>query len=162
MSNKVINNIRVVSMEAITNAKSGHPGIALGAAPIVHTLYNEVLKQTAKDSIWLNRDRFILAAGHGSALLYSVLHLAGYDVKIEDLKNLRQLGSRLPGHPEVGCTDGIDATSGPLGQGIAMGAGMAFAEKVLAERYNKPNFNVFDHYTYVLCGDGDLQEGVTV
>ena len=162
MQNKIIENIRVVSMEAISKAKSGHPGIALGAAPIVHTLYGSVLKQTALNSEWINRDRFILAAGHGSALLYSVLHLAGYNIKIEDLKNLRQLGSILPGHPEVGHTDGVDATSGPLGQGIAMGAGMAFAERVLGERYNKPGFNVFDHYTYVLCGDGDLQEGVTV
>ncbi len=160
--NRIIDNIRVVSMEAITNAGSGHPGIALGAAPIVHTLYSSVLKQTAKDSKWMNRDRFILAAGHGSALLYSVLHLSGYNIQIEDLKNLRQLGSKLPGHPEVNWTDGIDATSGPLGQGIPMGLGMAFAERVLANRYNKEKFNVFDHYTYVLCGDGDLQEGVTV
>jgi len=160
--NKIIENIRVVTMEAISKAKSGHPGIALGAAPIVHTLYGGVLKQTPANSKWINRDRFILAAGHGSALLYSVLHLAGYDIKIEDLKNLRQLGSKLPGHPEVNYTDGIDATSGPLGQGIAMGVGMAFSERVLSDRYNKPGFDIFNHYTYVLCGDGDLQEGVTV
>lgn len=159
--NKVIDNIRVVAMEAITKAKSGHPGMALGAAPIVHSLYTNVLKQTSKDSKWINRDRFILAAGHGSGLLYSVLHLAGYNISIDDLKNLRQLGSVLPGHPEYGHTDGVDATTGPLGQGIPMGAGMAISERILAERYNKPGYNLFDHYTYVLCGDGDLQEGVT-
>ena len=162
MSNQAINNIRVVTMEMITNVKSGHPGIALGAAPIMHTLYTSVLKQTPKDSKWINRDRFVMAAGHGSSLLYAALHLAGYNVTINDLKNFRQLGSITPGHPELGVTDGVDASSGPLGQGIAMACGMALSQKVLAERYNKPNFDVFNHYTYVLCGDGDLQEGVTL
>ena len=162
MSDKIINNIRVVTMEMISNVKSGHPGIALGAAPIIHTLYTKVLKQTSKDPKWINRDRFVMAAGHGSSLLYAALHLAGYNVTIDDLKNFRQLGSNTPGHPELDITDGVDASSGPLGQGIAMACGMALSEKVLAERYNKPNFNIFEHYTYVLCGDGDLQEGVTL
>lgn len=162
MNSKIINNIRVVTMEMISNVKSGHPGIALGAAPIMHTLYGKVLKQTANDSKWINRDRFVMAAGHGSSLLYAVLHLAGYNVTINDLKNFRQLGSITPGHPELYVTEGVDASSGPLGQGIAMACGMALSERVLADRFNKPNFNVFNHYTYVLCGDGDLQEGVTL
>ncbi len=162
MQDKIIQNIRVFAMEMISNAKSGHPGIALGAAPIMHTLYSSVLKQTSKDSKWINRDRFVMAAGHGSSLLYAVLHLAGYNITLEDLKNFRQIGSITPGHPELGMTDGVDASSGPLGQGIAMAAGMAISEKVLSERYNKANYSVFDHYTYVLCGDGDLQEGVTL
>ena len=160
LEKKTISNIRTICMECIV--KSGHPGIALGAAPIMHTLYTKVLKQTSKDSDWFDRDRFILAAGHGSILLYTALHLSGYKIGIEDLKKFRQLGSITPGHPEYKYTDGIDATSGPLGQGIAMACGMAFAEKTLANRYNKEGFELFNHYTYVLCGDGDLQEGVTV
>ena len=159
---KVISNIRVLTQEMISNAKSGHPGIALGAAPIVHTLYSKVLKHTNKDSKWYNRDRFILAAGHGSSLLYAVLHLCGYKISLQDLKDFRKLGSITPGHPEYNCTDGVDATSGPLGQGIAMGVGLAVAENYLANKYNKEDIKLFDNYTYVLCGDGDLQEGVTV
>ena len=156
-----ISNIRTFCMEIITNAKSGHPGMALGAAPIMHTLYTRVLKQTSKDSNWFDRDRFILAAGHGSSLLYTALHLGGYKISKEDLIAFRKLGSITPGHPELGKTDGIDAASGPLGQGIPTGCGMALAERFLAERYNKEGFELFNHYTYVLCGDGDIQEGVT-
>lgn len=156
-----IKNIRTFCMEIITNAKSGHPGMALGATPIMHALYSKVLKQTAKDSQWFDRDRFILAAGHGSSLLYTALHLSGYNISINDLVEFRKLGSITPGHPELGKTDGIDATSGPLGQGIPTGCGMAIAERILSERYNKEGFELFNHYTYVLCGDGDIQEGIT-
>ena len=141
---KVISNIRVLTQEMISNAKSGHPGIALGAAPIVHTLYSKVLKHTNKDSKWYNRDRFILAAGHGSSLLYAVLHLCGYKISLQDLKDFRKLGSITPGHPEYNCTDGVDATSGPLGQGIAMGVGLAVAENYLANKYNKEDIKLFD------------------
>ena len=154
-------NIRTFCMEIITNAKSGHPGMALGATPIMHALYTKVLKQTNKDSNWFDRDRFILAAGHGSSLLYTALHLSGYKISKEDLVGFRKLGSLTPGHPELGRTDGIDATSGPLGQGIPMGCGMALSERVLGTRYNKEGLELFNHHTFVLCGDGDMQEGVT-
>lgn len=158
---KSINAIRFLGLDAINQANSGHPGIVLGAAPIMHTLFTKFLRVTPSKPDWFNRDRFILAAGHGSAMLYATLHLAGYDVTIEDLKQFRQLNSRTPGHPEYGHTEGIDATSGPLGQGIAMATGMAIAEEYLAATFNKPNYNMVDHYTYAICGDGDLQEGVT-
>ena len=156
-----INTLRLLSIEQITKAKSGHPGIALGAAPIIHTLYTKSMKINPLHADWIDRDRFILAAGHGSALLYSVLHLAGYDLTIDDLKNFRQFNSRTPGHPENHITHGVDATSGPLGQGIPEGVGLAIAEEFLGAKYNKENLNLIDHYTFVLCGDGDLQEGVT-
>lgn len=159
---KIIANIRVVTQEMITGAHSGHPGIALGAAPIMYALYSKVLKVTSKNSKWLNRDRFILAAGHGSSLLYTLLHLYGYKVSKQDLKDFRKLNSITPGHPEYKSTDGVDATSGPLGQGIAMGVGLAISEAFLEAKYNKEDIKLFDSYTYVLCGDGDLQEGVTV
>lgn len=162
LDEKIIANIRVVTQEMISNAKSGHPGVALGAAGIMHVLFSKVLKQTRKNSKWFNRDRFVLAAGHGSSLLYTLLHLCGYKISNQDLKDFRKLGSITPGHPEYGWTDGVDCTSGPLGQGIAVGAGMALAEAFLAERYNRENLKIFNNYTYVLCGDGDLQEGVTV
>lgn len=160
LEKKIINNIRVLTMEEITNAKSGHPGIALGVAPIMFTLYSKVLKKNSSDATWHNRDRFILAAGHGSSLLYTMLHLSGYGTTIDDLKNFRQLHSLTPGHPELNITKGVDATSGPLGQGIAMGAGLALAESFLEAKYNR-DIKLVDYYTYVLCGDGDLQEGVT-
>ncbi len=159
--NKSINAIRFLGMDAINKAKSGHPGIVLGAAPIMYHLYTKELRVTPNKPLWFNRDRFILAAGHGTGMLYPTLHLAGFNVKMDDLKNFRQLNSLTPGHPEYLHTDGIDATSGPLGQGIAMASGMAVAEEYLRATYNKPNFNVVDHFTYALCGDGDLQEGVT-
>lgn len=160
LEKKIISNIRVLSMEEITKAKSGHPGIALGAAPVMFSLYSKILKKNASDATWHNRDRFILAAGHGSSLLYVMLHLAGYGTTIEDLKNFRQLHSLTPGHPELHLTKGVDVASGPLGQGIATGAGLALAESFLAAKYNR-DIKLVDYYTYVLCGDGDLQEGVT-
>lgn len=156
-----IETLRVLSVEQSTKAQSGHPGIALGAAPMIHTLFTKIIKISPKHEKWINRDRFILAAGHGSSLLYSILHLSGYDLMIDDLKNFRQLGSKTPGHPEIVLTSGIDATSGPLGQGIPEAVGMAIAEAFLAAKYNKDNLELINHYTYVLCGDGDLQEGIT-
>ncbi len=156
-----INSIRVLGIDAINKANSGHPGVVLGSAPMAYTLWTEHMKINPKNSKWFNRDRFVLAAGHGSMLLYSLLHLSGYDVTMNDLKNFRQWGSKTPGHPEYKHTDGIDATSGPLGQGIPMAVGMAMAEKFLSAKYNKENFNVVDHYQYAICGDGDLMEGVT-
>lgn len=158
---KSINTLRFLGMDAINKANSGHPGIVLGAAPILYELYTKQLRVTPNKPLWFNRDRFIMAAGHGTGLLYPMLHLTGYDVTIEDLQQFRQLGSKTPGHPEYLHTEGIDATSGPLGQGIAMAAGMAIAEEYLSAKFNRKGFNVVDHYTYALCGDGDLQEGVT-
>lgn len=162
IENKSVNAIRFLGMDMINKANSGHPGIVLGAAPTIYTLFTRHLKANPKNSKWFNRDRFILSAGHGSAMLYSTLHLSGYNLEIEDLKGFRQWGSLTPGHPEYGHTDGVDATSGPLGQGIAMATGVAIGESFLAAKLNKENFNVIDHFTYVLCGDGDLQEGVSV
>lgn len=158
---KSVNAIRILGVDAINKANSGHPGIVLGATPIIYTLYSKHMRVNTKVTNWFNRDRFVLAAGHGSAMLYSLLHLSGYNVKIEDLKEFRQWGSKTPGHPEFGHTEGIDATSGPLGQGIPMGVGMAIAERFLGAKFNKDGMNIIDHYAYVLCGDGDLQEGVT-
>lgn len=158
---KTINEIKAVTMDTICNAKSGHPGMALSSAPVMYTLYNKVINSYPKNSKWINRDRFVLASGHVSSLLYNVLHLCGYKISMDDLKNFRKLNSITPGHPECDVTDGIDATSGPLGQGIPMAVGMAIAEKKLANLFNKEDVRLFDHYTYVLCGDGDMQEGVT-
>ena len=145
-----INTIRMLSVDQIEKANSGHPGICMGAAPMAYTLFNKHININPENSKWFNRDRFILSAGHGSALLYSMLHLCGFDVTIEDLKEFRQLNSRTPGHPEVGHTHGVEATSGPLGQGIAQAVGMAMAEKHLAAKYNKDELNIIDHYTYCL------------
>ncbi len=158
---KSINAIRFLGMDAINKANSGHPGIVLGAAPIIYSLYTKQMHITPKEPLWFNRDRFVLAAGHATGMLYPTLHLAGYKVGMEDLKQFRQLNSLTPGHPEYLHTEGIDATSGPLGQGIAMAAGMAVGESYLAATFNKEGFKVVDHFTYVICGDGDLQEGVT-
>ena len=158
---KSINAIRFLGMDAINKANSGHPGIVLGAAPMIYTLYTKQMNLTPKNPLWFNRDRFVLAAGHATGMLYPTLHLAGYKLSMEDLKQFRQLNSLTPGHPEYLHTEGIDATSGPLGQGIAMAAGMAVGESYLAATFNKEGFNVVDHFTYALCGDGDLQEGVT-
>ncbi|QIL46658.1 transketolase [Vagococcus coleopterorum] len=157
-----VNSIRTLSMDMIQKANSGHPGLPLGAAPMAYALWTKHLKINPSTSRnWVDRDRFILSAGHGSAMLYSLLHLAGYDVTKHDLENFRQWGSRTPGHPEVHHTDGVEATTGPLGQGIAMSVGFAMAEAHLAATYNKPNYKVMDHYTYALCGDGDLMEGIS-
>lgn len=156
-----INTIRTLSIDAIEKANSGHPGLPMGAAPMAYTLFADVMNHQPKNSSWFNRDRFVLSAGHGSMLLYSLLHLSGYDVTMDDIKDFRQWGSRTPGHPEVLDTDGVEATTGPLGQGIAMAVGMAMAEAHLGAKYNKDNFNIIDHYTYSLVGDGDIMEGIS-
>ena len=156
-----INTLRVLSAEAITTANSGHPGICLGAAPVAFTLYSRFLKFDPQSPDWENRDRFVLSAGHGSAMLYVLLHLFGYDVTAQDLAEFRKLGSKTPGHPERGVTDGVDASTGPLGQGIANAVGLALAEAHLAAVFNKKGFPIVDHYTYALCGDGCLEEGIS-
>lgn len=153
--------IRSLGIDAINKANSGHPGMVLGSAPAMYTLFTKEMNIFHKQANWFNRDRFVLASGHASALLYSILHLSGFNISINDLKNFRQWHSVTPGHPECDITDGVDASSGPLGQGIPMAAGMALAEKFLATKFNREGFDVIDHYTYVLCGDGDMQEGVT-
>lgn len=153
--------IRALGIDTINKANSGHPGMVLGSAPAVYTLFTKEMNFYHKQSKWFNRDRFVLASGHASALLYAVLHLSGYQISMDDLKNFRQWGSITPGHPECNLTDGVDASSGPLGQGIPMAAGMALAEKFLAAKYNRENYDIVDHYTFALCGDGDMQEGVT-
>ncbi|HCX64261.1 MAG TPA: transketolase, partial [Eubacteriaceae bacterium] len=159
---KSINAMRVLGMDMVDQANSGHPGIVLGAAPMVYTLFTKHLNYNPDKPDWFNRDRFILSAGHGSALLYSALHLSGYDLPMEELKNFRQWGSKTPGHPEYGHTVGVEATTGPLGQGISNAVGMAIAEKHLRAKLSRENLPVVDHHTYVLCGDGDLQEGVAM
>ena len=156
-----INTIKVLSAEAIQKANSGHPGLPLGAAPMAFTLWNDVLKHNPKNPDWINRDRFILSAGHGSMLIYSLLHLFGYGLNIEDIKEFRQLNSKTPGHPEYGHTVGVEATTGPLGQGISMAVGMAMAEAHLAAKYNREGLDIIDHYTYALVGDGCLMEGIS-
>ncbi|WP_455931090.1 transketolase [Priestia aryabhattai] len=156
-----IDTIRTLSIDAIENVGSGHPGMPMGAAPMAYTLWAKFMNYNPSNPNWFNRDRFVLSAGHGSMLLYSLLHLTGYDLSLDDLKNFRQWRSKTPGHPEFGHTPGVDATTGPLGQGIAMAVGMAMAERHLASTYNRENLNVIDHYTYSICGDGDLMEGVS-
>ncbi len=157
-----VNAIRVLSADAIQKAKSGHPGLPLGAAPAAYELWSRHMNHNPADPEWKNRDRFVLSGGHGSMLLYSLLHLFGYgDLSIDDIKNFRQLGSKTPGHPEYGHTVGIEATTGPLGQGMAMAVGMAMAEAHLAAVFNKDGYNVVDHYTYVLGGDGCMMEGIS-
>lgn len=156
-----INTVRVLASESIDRAKSGHPGLPLGAAPMAFTLFDKVMKHNPKNPGWINRDRFILSAGHGSALLYSLFHLFKYGVGIEDLKEFRQLHSKTPGHPEFGYTAGVEATTGPLGQGIAMAVGMAMAEAHLAAIFNKEDLKPIDHYTYTIVGDGCLMEGIS-
>ncbi|AMQ20239.1 transketolase [Geobacillus sp. JS12] len=155
-----ITTIRTLSIDAIEKAKSGHPGMPMGAAPMAYTLWTKFMNHNPANPNWFNRDRFVLSAGHGSMLLYSLLHLSGYDVSMDDLKQFRQWGSKTPGHPEYGHTPGVEATTGPLGQGIAMAVGMAMAERHLAATYNRDGFEIINHYTYAICGDGDLMEGV--
>lgn len=156
-----VNTLRTLSIDAIQRANSGHPGLPMGAAPMAYVLWTRHLKINPKTHMnWVNRDRFVLSAGHGSALLYSLAHLAGYDVSMGDLKNFREWKSNTPGHPEYGCTDGVEATTGPLGQGISMAVGMAMAEAHLGKKFNREGYPVMDHYTYALIGDGDLMEGV--
>ncbi|TMV46325.1 transketolase [Paenibacillus mesophilus] len=156
-----VDTIRTLSIDAINSANSGHPGLPMGAAPMAYALWSKLLNHNPGHAKWFNRDRFVLSAGHGSALLYSLLHLSGYDVSIDDLKHFRKLNSKTPGHPEYGHTDGVDATTGPLGQGIAMAVGMAMAEAHLAAKFNQAGFPVVDHYTYALVGDGCLMEGIS-
>ncbi|MBN2754328.1 MAG: transketolase [Candidatus Goldbacteria bacterium] len=155
-----INTLRMLSIDMVERAKSGHPGLPLGAAPMIYTLYSKFIKHNPADPKWADRDRFILSAGHGSALLYSLLHLYGYGISLDDLKNFRQFKSITPGHPEYGLTPGVEATTGPLGQGFAMGVGMAIAEKTLAGCFNKRGHSIIDHYIYGIVSDGDLMEGV--
>lgn len=156
-----ITTIRTLSIDAIEKAKSGHPGMPMGAAPMGYQLYAKTMKHNPSNPLWIDRDRFVLSAGHGSMLLYSLLHLSGYDLPLEELKSFRQWGSLTPGHPEFGHTAGVDATTGPLGQGIAMAVGMAMAEAQLASTYNRDGFDVINHFTYSICGDGDLMEGIS-
>jgi len=155
-----INTIRGLAMDAVQKANSGHPGAPMGLAPAAYALWTRYLKHNPKNSDWLDRDRFVLSGGHASMLLYSLLHLSGYDLDLEEIKNFRQWGSKTPGHPEYGHTDGVETTTGPLGQGLANAVGMAMAECHLAARFNRENHTIVDHYTYVMCGDGDLMEGV--
>src|SRR5690554_5234212 len=158
---QLANAIRALSMDAVQKAKSGHPGAPMGMADIAEVLWRDYLRHNPQDPQWPNRDRFILSNGHGSMLQYSLLHLTGYDVSIEDLKNFRQLHSKTPGHPEYGYTPGVETTTGPLGQGLANAVGMAIAEKALAAQFNRDGFNLIDHYTYVFLGDGCLMEGIS-
>src|ERR1017187_2807017 len=155
-----INAIRFLAVDAVQKANSGHPGLPLGAAAMAYALWERHLRFNPADPQWFNRDRFVLSAGHGSALLYALLHLYGYDLSLDDLKAFRQLGSKTPGHPEYHHTPGVEATTGPLGQGLGNAVGVAMAEAHLAAVYNK-NETIVDHYTYVLAGDGDLMEGVS-
>jgi transketolase len=155
------NTLRTLSIDAVEKANSGHPGLPLGAAPMAHVLFSRYLRFDPSDPAWPDRDRFVLSAGHGSMLLYSLLHLAGYDLSLDDLKAFRQWGSRTPGHPEFGLTPGVEATTGPLGQGSANSVGMAIAERALAARFNRPGHTLVDHWTYALVSDGDLMEGIS-
>ncbi len=161
LDEKAIWTLRFLAVDMVEAARSGHPGMPLGAAPIAHLLWHRFLKVNPKDPSWFNRDRFVLSAGHGSALLYALLHLAGYDLPLEELKRFRQWGSQTPGHPEHHRTPGVEATTGPLGQGFGNAVGMALVEKHLAAVFNRPGFPIIDHYTYVLASDGDLMEGVS-
>ncbi|GAA3400495.1 transketolase [Paenibacillus hodogayensis] len=156
-----IDTIRTLSIDAINSANSGHPGLPMGAAPMAYALWAKLLNHNPGNARWFNRDRFVLSAGHGSALLYSLLHLSGYQVSLDDLKQFRKLNSKTPGHPEFGHTDGVDATTGPLGQGVAMAVGMAMAEAHLAAKFNQDGYPVVDHFTYALVGDGCLMEGIS-
>jgi len=156
-----INTIRFLAVDAVQRANSGHPGLPMGAAPMAYVLWTRLLKHNPNDPTWQNRDRFVLSAGHGSMLLYALLHLTGYDLPIDELMNFRQWGSKTPGHPENFVTPGVETTTGPLGQGFANGVGMAIAERFLAARFNRPGFPLVDHYTYAIVSDGDLMEGIT-
>ena len=157
----VVNAIRILSAEAVQKANSGHPGMPMGAAPAAYAVWGKQMKHNPADPKWINRDRFVLSSGHGSMLMYSLLHLFGYGLTIEDLKQFRQFGSKTPGHPEYHHTVGVETTTGPLGQGIANAVGMAMAEKHLAAKFNREGFNVVDHYTYCILGDGCMMEGIS-
>ncbi|RME64911.1 MAG: transketolase, partial [Caldilineae bacterium] len=161
LDERCVHTIRFLAVDAVQKANSGHPGMPMGAATMAYVLWSRFLKHNPKNPGWFNRDRFILSAGHGSMLLYALLHLTGYDLPLEELQNFRQWGSRTPGHPEYGLTPGVEITTGPLGQGFATGVGMAMAERMLAARFNRPGHPVIDHYTYGIVSDGDLMEGVS-
>lgn len=161
MDQQVVNSIRILSAEQVQAAKSGHPGMPMGAAPQAFALWDRVMVQNPANPKWKNRDRFVLSSGHASAMLYSLLHLYGFGLTIDDLKRFRQVGSKTPGHPEYGHTVGVETTTGPLGQGVANAVGFALAEAYLAEKFNRPGFAVVDHYTYAMCGDGCMMEGIT-
>jgi transketolase len=161
LENRCINTIRILSADAVQNANSGHPGLPMGAAAMAYTLWTRFLRHNPRNPEWFDRDRFILSAGHGSMLLYSLLFLTGYDLPLDEIKRFRKWGSKTPGHPERLETPGVEVTTGPLGQGFANGVGFAIAEAWLAARYNRPGHKIIDHYTYALCGDGDLMEGVS-
>lgn len=160
LTQKCINTIRFLAVDGVQKANSGHPGMPMGCAPIAHLLYSEVMKHNPADSKWVNRDRFVLSAGHGSMLLYSILHLTGYKVSMEDLMSFRQWGSITPGHPEFGLTDGVETTTGPLGQGVANAIGMAVAYEHHKSKFNKPGYELFNHFIYAIASDGDLMEGI--
>lgn len=160
LANRAVNTIRFLAADAVQKAKSGHPGMPMGMADVAFVLWTQFLRHNPADPAWFNRDRFVLSAGHGSMLLYALLHLTGYDLSLDELKNFRQWGSKTPGHPEYGHAPGVETTTGPLGQGAGMSVGMALAEALLAARYNRPGHTIVDHYTYALVSDGDLMEGV--
>src|SRR3954453_3476908 len=155
-----VDTIRTLSMDAVQKANSGHPGTPMALAPVTYSLFTRVMKHDPADTQWIDRDRFVLSAGHACMLLYSTLFLTGYDLSLDDLKAFRQVGSRTPGHPEYHHTEGVEVTTGPLGQGISMSVGIALAERMLAARYNRDGHTVIDHHTYVIASDGDMQEGV--
>jgi transketolase len=155
------NAIRALAMDAVQKANSGHPGMPMGMADIAEVLWRHHLRHNPANPHWPNRDRFVVSNGHGCMLLYALLHLTGYDLPMEEIKNFRQLHSKTPGHPEYGLTPGVETTTGPLGQGIANAVGMAIAEKVLAAEFNRPGFDIVDHYSYVFLGDGCLMEGIS-
>ena len=158
---KSINTIRLLAVDAIQKAKSGHPGMPMGCAPIAYILYAKLMTHNPENPSWMNRDRFILSGGHGSMLLYSILHLSGYDLSLDELKQFRQWDSLTPGHPELGKTAGVETTTGPLGQGFTNAIGMAVAQKHLSAVFNKNDIKIFDHYIYIEMGDGDLMEGIS-
>src|SRR3990167_2635292 len=158
---QLANAIRVLSMDAVQQANSGHPGAPMGMADLAQVLWGEILRHNPANPDWMNRDRFILSNGHASMLLYSLLHLTGYALTIDDLKHFRQLHSKTPGHPELGYTPGVETTTGPLGQGLANAVGMALSEKILAAQFNEPGHPLIDHHTYVFMGDGCLMEGIS-
>ena len=161
LAQTAINTVRVLAADAVQKANSGHPGMPMGAAPMAHVLWSEAMNYNAQNPDWINRDRFILSAGHGCMLQYIYLYLTGYEISMDDLKSFRQLHSKTPGHPEYGLLKGIEVTTGPLGQGFANGVGFAIGQKYLAARYNKPGFDIFNYHIYAICSDGDLNEGVS-
>ena len=158
---ELANVLRILTIDAVEKANSGHPGAPMGMADIAESLWRCFLKHNPSNPQWINRDRFILSNGHASMLLYGVLHLSGYDLSIDDIQNFRQLHSKTPGHPEYKCTPGVEVTTGPLGQGLAVAVGMAMAERLLATTFNREHFPIIDHYTYVFVGDGCLMEGIS-